>query len=149
MRLRERLVFKGPSEQDYGHSAGVCRALLLGVVRREWPHPWQVRQRRGGARQAPPKGAYSQSGHICVQSVLKTGIVGSGRNPDRSVGELNQYTCRDRRTDDTCDIRAHGVHEKKIIGIGFHAYLVGDSSCHGYSRNAGRTYQGVDFLGRE
>ncbi|HJN95842.1 MAG TPA: hypothetical protein QGF41_09090, partial [Gammaproteobacteria bacterium] len=61
MRLRERLVFKGPSEQDYGHSAGVCRALLLGVVRREWPHPWQVRQRRGGARQALPKGAYSQS----------------------------------------------------------------------------------------
>ncbi|MDP6415902.1 MAG: hypothetical protein QGG54_12890, partial [Gammaproteobacteria bacterium] len=32
---------EGPSEQIYGHSAGVCRALQLGDVRREWPHPWQ------------------------------------------------------------------------------------------------------------
>jgi hypothetical protein len=56
-----QLLNLGPSEQVYGHSAGVCRALPLGVVRREWPHPWQVRQRHGWARQAPPKGAYSQS----------------------------------------------------------------------------------------
>ena len=58
----------GPSEQVYGHSAGACRALPLGVVRREWPHPWQVRlDSEIGCR--PGSLAVSKSGHILVQRV--------------------------------------------------------------------------------
>jgi len=55
-----QLLNLGPSEQVYGHSAGVCRALPLGVVRREWPHPWHTPTTRRSTT-GPPKGVYSQS----------------------------------------------------------------------------------------
>ena len=45
----------------YGRSAGVWRVQRLGVVRSEWQRPSQARQRRGCARQAPPKGAFRRS----------------------------------------------------------------------------------------
>ena len=43
----------------------------------------------------------------------------------------NHHPGRHSRADNPRHIRSHGVHEQEVLRIGFQAYLVGDTGCHG------------------
>ena len=50
--------------------------------------------------------------------------------------EAEQHAGSHSRTDHTCNVRAHGMHEQIVGGIIFETEIVGDTCRHRHSRNA-------------
>ena len=70
--------------------------------------------------------------------------------PDAShlLHQRQKYARSDCRPDNTGDIGSHRVHQQEVVRIGFLTHLIGDPRRHGNSRNAGRTNQRIDLVGR-
>ena len=55
-----------------------------------------------------------------------------------------QDTCCNCASDDSSNVRTHGMHEQEVLGIRLLANLAGDTGCHRDSRDTGTSDQRID-----
>lgn len=60
--------------------------------------------------------------------------------------EAEQYTGGNCRTDNTCNVGTHGVHEKVVAWVGLETLVVADAGSHWHGAHASITNQWIQLL---
>ena len=64
----------------------------------------------------------------------------------RLIEEAKQGSCCYGRTDNSCNIRAHGVHEQEVVAVVLQTEVVTDAGAHWHGTHAGVSDERVQLL---